>query len=75
MSLQVPQPPEGNSPVAIKAYIAALVDALEAADQQNRKLRQHLYVLSPELLIMESPDGTRFSLTVDNAGVVSGTAL
>jgi hypothetical protein len=47
---------------------------LELADQQNRKVGQDVE-LSGERLILKSPDGTRWSITVSNAGAISATSL
>jgi len=47
---------------------------LERADDENHKKNRDLEV-SPGRLILKSPDGTRWSITVDNAGVVAATAL
>lgn len=47
---------------------------IEQADQLNHKKNRDVEV-SPGRLILVSPDGTRFSIEVSNAGVVSATAL
>jgi len=47
---------------------------LERADDENHKKNRDLEV-SPGRLILKSPDGTRWSITVDNSGVVAATAL
>lgn len=47
---------------------------LELADQQNRKVGQDVEI-SDERLILTSPDGTRFSVTVANDGTLSATSL
>ena len=47
---------------------------LEQADNQNHKKDRNLYV-SPGLLILTSPDGTKYSIEVDNAGALSTTAV
>lgn len=48
---------------------------IESADLLNRKKRQDLEISSSERLILSSPNGSRFSLTVSNSGVLSATAL
>tara|TARA_S200000501_G_scaffold84281_2_gene76850 strand:- start:7736 stop:7945 length:210 start_codon:yes stop_codon:yes gene_type:complete len=48
---------------------------LESQDALNRKKQQDLEIVSNERLILSSPNGTRYSLTVDNSGVLSATAI
>lgn len=48
--------------------------AIERADKQNRKLRQDIEITS-ERLILSSPNGSRWVLTVSNAGALSAVAL
>ena len=43
---------------------------LETADGQNRKAGQNIELVT-EVLILRSPNGTRYKLTVSNAGVLS----
>ena len=50
-------------------------DELEKADRLNRKRREDLEVVPPERFILSSPDGTRWSITVSNVGVLTATAL
>ena len=47
---------------------------LERADAENHKRNRDIEV-SPGRLIIKSPDGTRYSIEVSNAGVISATAL
>jgi len=47
---------------------------LELADSDNRKRGQDLE-LRDERLILRSPDGTRYEVTVDNAGNLGTAAL
>ena len=47
---------------------------LEQADNLNRKTTDDVE-LGDEKLILTSPNGTRYSVTVDNAGTLSTTAL
>lgn len=47
---------------------------LELADVQNRKVRQDVEI-GPNKLILTSPDGTRFNITVANDGTISATSL
>jgi hypothetical protein len=48
---------------------------LEQADVQNRKRNQDLEIAGAEKFILSSPNGTRYSITVTNAGVLQTTAL
>jgi hypothetical protein len=47
---------------------------IEQADNLNRKKNQDVE-LRNERLILQSPDGTRFSITVANNGTISATSL
>lgn len=48
--------------------------ALELADAQNLKRGQDVE-LRDERLILRSPDGTRYQVTVDNTGTLGTVAL
>jgi hypothetical protein len=47
---------------------------IEQADNLNRKKNQDIELRS-ERLILQSPDGTRFNITVANDGTISATSL
>lgn len=47
---------------------------LMVADQVNRKTTQDVEI-GKERLILKSPNGTRYSVTVDNSGNLSTTSL
>lgn len=47
---------------------------LERADAENHKRNRDIEV-SPGRLIIKSPNGTRYTIEVSNAGVISATAL
>jgi hypothetical protein len=47
---------------------------IERADAENHKRNRDVEV-SPGRLIIKSPNGTRYSIEVSNAGVISATAL
>lgn len=47
---------------------------LEMADMQNHKKGRDVEI-GQARLILTSPNGTRYSITVDNAGVISATAI
>ena len=53
---------------------AQMRNLIERADVQNRKKGQDIEVLGARL-ILTSPNGTRYSVTVDNSGNLSTTAL
>lgn len=48
---------------------------LEQADQQNRKLQVDVEIATGERLILSSPNGTRYKITVNDAGAISATSL
>lgn len=54
---------------------SAMRETLKLTDQKNRKRQADLEIAGKERLILSSPDGTRFSITVDNAGTLAATAL
>lgn len=47
---------------------------LELADRQNRKVGQDVEI-GGQRLILTSPDGTRWSITVSNMGLITATSL
>ena len=47
---------------------------LEQADQQNHKKRQDVEIGAARL-VLESPSGTRYSVTVDNSGNLSASSI
>ena len=48
--------------------------ALEREDRNNQKLTRDV-VIEGRRLVLVSPDGTRFALTVSNAGVLAAVAV
>ena len=48
---------------------------LEQADIQNLKRQADIEIVDPQRLILRSPNGTRYVISVSNAGVLSATAL
>lgn len=68
--MNLPAPPLGYSQV----NEAALRRALEQEDRRNRKVGVDVEI-GGERLVLKSPDGNRFSVTVSNAGILSATAL
>lgn len=70
MALKLPHPADIYNPIA-EAQRAFL---LEREDRFNRKTNTDIEVGSSRL-ILTSPNGTRYSITVSNLGVISATAL
>lgn len=72
MSLNLPSP----SPVYDPTNEAQTRDTISRADSDNQKRRQD-FVVDPTYnrFIMQSPDGTKWSLTIDNTGIIRGTSL
>lgn len=68
--MKVPTPPPTYMPVA-EAQRNFLI---ETADRQNRKINADVEISSSKL-ILTSPNGSRFSVVVSNAGALSATAL
>lgn len=48
---------------------------LEQADLQNHKRLADLEIVAPQRLILRSPNGTRWKIEVDNAGVLTASTL
>lgn len=70
MALKLPHPADIYNPIA-EAQRAFL---LEREDRFNRKTNTDVEVGSSRL-ILTSPNGTRYSITVSNLGIISATAL
>jgi len=68
--MKVPTPPQTYTPAA-EAQRNFLI---ESADRQNRKINADVEIASSKL-ILTSPNGSRFSVVVSNAGALSATAL
>lgn len=69
--MKLPTPPLQYNPV-IEAQRNQL---LEQADIQNHKRLADLEIVAPQRLILRSPNGTRYVISVDNSGTLSATAL
>ena len=48
---------------------------LKKADAENLKFGRNIELARGEKLILRSPDGSQFYLTVDNGGALTATAL
>lgn len=57
-------------PVTTNAFLTEVFRILEREDSKNVKKNQNIEMANNQLIIT-SPDGTRFALVVDNAGVLS----
>jgi hypothetical protein len=68
--LKVPAPASNWSP----AYQIRVNQTLENNDLANRKKGTDIE-LFPEKLILHSPNGARWEITVSNAGAVGATAI
>ena len=68
--MRLPSPPA----MFQTSYQSALNVQIEQADDLNHKKLQDVEV-GEARLILRSPNGSRFSVTVDNSGNLSATAL
>jgi hypothetical protein len=71
MALNVPSPSSTWTP----AYQIRVNQALESNDITNRKKNTDIELGLAEKLILRSPDGARWQITVSNTGVLGATAL
>jgi len=68
--MSLPSPPEKyDRPDQMKTR-----SMLERMDRQNHKKGQDVEVAGGARLILSSPDGSRWSIEVDNAGAISAVA-
>lgn len=70
MTMVLPQPPGSYSP----RIEAERNRQIEQANRANHKRGQDVEI-GEARLILTSPNGTRYSVTVDNAGALSATAI
>ncbi len=68
--MRLPSPPA----MFQTSYQSALNVQIEQADDLNHKKLQDVEI-GEARLILRSPNGSRFSVTVDNSGNLSATAL
>lgn len=54
---------------------SAMVAELEREDKKNYKRDRNLGITPGTFLVLASPDGSLFGLTVSNSGVLGTTAL
>lgn len=69
--MKLPNPPEKYNQV-VEAQRNA---ALELADKQNVKRLEDLEIVPPRRLILRSPNGSRWSITVSNTGTITATSI
>lgn len=65
------RPPQKYDP----AYESERNRSIERADSLSLKRDSDVYLVNGIRLILQSPDGTRYALTVDNAGVLGTEAV
>lgn len=70
MSFRTAPPPPKYDPTDQ----ALLRQSIESADRANLKRNQDIE-MGAARIILTSPDGTRYAITVDNSGVLSTTAV
>lgn len=68
--MSLPSPPDRWS----VTYQSELNRALEELDRNNRKRNSDVF-LTRDRLILVSPDGTKFAVTVDDAGALDTTEV
>lgn len=71
MALKLPQPTFGWD----RNYQIRLNQTAEAEDVRNRKIGTNIELGATERLIVRSPDGTRWFLTVADDGTVGATSI
>lgn len=69
--MKLPSPPPKYDP----NYEGEKNRILEQSDVQNIKRLVDVEVVSPQRLILRSPNGTQWKLVVSNLGVLTATAL
>jgi hypothetical protein len=69
--MNLPSPPHKYD----RAHAQQVLEELRRSDQENFKSGRDVRLERGERLILRSPNGTRFKITVDNAGVISATAI
>lgn len=72
MRLVLPPPPDRYDPVVFAQAMDEIARAVEKAWARGEDV---VLVGTRDRLVLQSPDGSRFHVTVDNAGVLGTTAL
>lgn len=69
--MRLPNPPPQYS----SSLEAQRNQILEREDSLNFKKTADVEIVDPQRLILRSPDGTKYVISVDNSGVLSASAL
>lgn len=69
--MKLPRPPQGYDALAEAQRNLLLEQEIERAHKRN----QDVELAGGTRLILKSPDGTRWSITVSNAGAISATSI
>ena len=69
--MRLPNPTDRYSP----GHEAQRNQILEREDGLNFKKTADVEIVAPQRLVLRSPDGTKYVISVDNSGVLSATAL
>ena len=69
--MRLPTPPSQYDPI----YESQKNLLIEQADLQNHKRQADMEIVEPQRLILRSPNGTKYVISVNNSGVLSATAL
>ncbi|CAB4121345.1 hypothetical protein UFOVP12_12 [uncultured Caudovirales phage] len=65
-----------NPPVQYNQSFEAQRNAsIEQMDQQSLKHQTDIEIVTPQRLILRSPNGTQWKLVISNLGVLTATAL
>lgn len=71
MTVKLPRPPLQYDPVAESQRNLLIEQELD----RTHKRQQDMELVSGARLILRSPDGTRWSITVNNSGTISATSI
>jgi len=69
--MKLPIPPNSYDP----SFEAQRNAFIEQADQQSFKRQADVEIALPQRLVLRSPNGNRWSISVTNAGAITATAL
>jgi hypothetical protein len=69
--LNLPNPPASYD----RTYMGRLLAELNKRDVNTRKANTDVEIAGEQRLILSSPDGTRWSITVSNVGAISATSI
>jgi hypothetical protein len=69
--MNLPLPPDRYD----RSYMSRLLMELNKREINTRKNDTDVEIAGAQRLILSSPDGTRWSITVSNAGAISATSI